>query len=480
MSAHSNTAPPLQRQHSPFLAPASRGCMYTRLFLSAWLQHPPTNSPLVRGGRKGLPSLTDTLFRHSTGSPHSPGGLYYKLNTSSLRAPFTPGPLSDFSQQRFEQFLLDLQRRICDEAEAADGSGAKFCEDKWSRGDDPKAGYGITRVLEGGALLEKAAANVSIVRGTLSEARAKAMSGRGQVGAVAGAPYFAGALSLVFHSASPMVPTFRSDIRYFEIEGQPGWFGGGADLTPSYLFEEDARDFHAFYKALCERHGPGLYPQYKALCDKYFYIPARKEHRGLGGIFFDDLSSLGGIEIPNGSGTTNGNGSGREGLEVRPRVDKASAEGSSGRQSGSDGQNGSGPNGSGTDGTVGGPSGAEDLENVSVSGRAANADFERAWHFVRDVAEGFIPSYLPIAERARSRLWGEKERQWQLLRRGRYLEFNLLYDRGVKFGLDGGGRVESIMVSAPPLIAWSYNVEPAPGSPEADVMDILRKPRDWA
>lgn len=227
------------------------------------------------------------------------------------------------------------------------------------------------------------------------------------------------------------------------------------------LFEEDARDFHAFYKALCDRYGPHLYPEYKALCDRYFYIPARKEHRGLGGIFFDDLSSLGGTERKRNTGTGTGTANGTGPPNGNGTMD---GSGSSGEpESGSDGRNGNGTDGSGTDGAAAdttserASSAAEYSEELSVSGRDADAGFERAWHFVRDVAEGFMPSYLPIAERARSRVWGDKERQWQLLRRGRYLEFNLLYDRGVKFGLDGGGRVESIMVSGKrQILEWIF------------------------
>ncbi|KAL2631267.1 hypothetical protein R1flu_015953 [Riccia fluitans] len=311
-----------------------------------------------------------------------------------------------FSKEGFESFLLTMQESICIMAAEADGSGKTFCEDRWQRSEDPRSGYGITRVLEDGELLEKAAANVSIVRGQLSEARAKAMSGRGRP-VESGANYFAGALSLVFHTRHPFVPTFRSDIRYFEVEGGGGWFGGGADLTPSYLFEDDANFFHSYYKDVCDRYDPTLYEQSKAACDAYFYIPSRKEHRGIGGIFFDDLENF------------------------------------------------------------------QQQEDSGLQGSRSTV-----FSFVKDVAEGFMPSFLPIAERRRFMSYGKREREWQLLRRGRYLEFNLLYDRGVKFGLDGG-RFESIMVSAPPLIAWKYNVTPELSTPEANMLDVLKTPRQW-
>ena len=275
----------------------------------------------------------------------------------------------------FADYVIDLQARICAAAEEADGKG-KFIYDRWERGEGK--GFGITRVLEGGNLWEKAACSVSIVRGELSEDRAAAMSSRGRA-AEAGQAYAAAACSLVFHSASPMVPTFRADVRHFQIEGQDGWYGGGADLTPYYLYDEDAEAFHAFYKEVCDKHDPTAYGRFKQWCDDYFFIPARQEHRGVGGIFFDDLIELhaGGDPLP----------------------------------------------------------------------------------LVKEVGEGFMPSYLPIAEKRRDLPFSEAQRQWQLVRRGRYLEFNLLYDRGVRFGLDGQGRTESVMVSAPPLIAWKYDVK---------------------
>lgn len=175
------------------------------------------------------------------------------------------------------------------------------------------------------------------------------------------------------------------------------WFGGGCDLTPSYLFDGDATSFHTFWKQLLDGFAPDLYPEFKATCDKYFYIPARGEHRGIGGIFFDDLSTAG-----------------------------------------------------------------YDVEGM-----------------VRAVGDGILPSWRAIAAARRKMAYGEAQREWQLLRRGRYLEFNLLYDRGVRFGLDGG-RLESIMVSAPPLIAWKYNRVPEAGTPEHELVEVLRAPRDWA
>ncbi|GAB4821725.1 hypothetical protein N2152v2_008771 [Parachlorella kessleri] len=286
-------------------------------------------------------------------------------------------------------------------AEELDGSGKRFLHDKWTRNpDNPNAGYGITSVLEGGDVLEKGAVNISVLSGVLTPDRAKAMSSRGRLGIDSGGgqPYSAAAMSLVFHSAHPLIPTLRADIRLFEVDGQM-WYGGGCDLTPFYVSEDDFGEFHSFWKQLCDKHDAQLYPEFQEWCDRYFYLPARKEHRGVGGIFFDD---------------------------------------------------------------------------VDAAGASYNVD-----EFVREVGRGILPSWQPIVERRRGEPFTEDMRNWQLLRRGRYLEFNLLYDRGVKFGLDGG-RIESIMVSAPPLIAWRYNVQPQPESPEGQLVQLLRQPRQWA
>eukprot|EP00898_Chlorokybus_atmophyticus_P002929 jgi/Chlat1/3637/Chrsp238S03636 len=369
--------------------------------------------PSCCGGSGGFPALPRR--------PHSAGRLAWRRSWSSpvcaaaSAAGMQPPHALEESQtrqqlkgkngmqERMEALVNKLQGDICSTLEAEDPSGLRFCSDSWKRGEDAGS-YGLTRVLEGGELLEKAAVNVSVIRGTLSEQRAKAISGRGQSVVSAGQSYFAAALSLVLHSVSPLVPTFRSDVRYFEVDDGAAWFGGGADLTPYYIFDEDQREFHRFWRDLCEVHEQGLYAKLKRSCDEYFYLPARKEHRGTGGIFFDDLAGL-------------RETSGEEGLEF-------------------------------------------------------------AFAFIDDVAHGWMRSYLPIARRRGRISYTDAQRQWQLLRRGRYLEFNLLYDRGVRFGLDTG-RIESIMVSAPPLIAWRYNVVPEAGSEEEKLVEILRQPRDW-
>ncbi|GMH37811.1 hypothetical protein BSKO_05684 [Bryopsis sp. KO-2023] len=304
---------------------------------------------------------------------------------------------SEIELDEFETFVLDLQKRIVSQGQLLNDDGSEFCEDKWDR--PAGSGFGITRVLEGGKLLEKAAVNVSIIRGTLTPERAKSMSSRGRkIDPAGGQPYSAAALSLVFHSAHPFIPTLRADIRRFQVDGM-GWFGGGADLTPFYIIERDAKEFHTTWKDLCDGYSEDLYPRFKTWCDEYFHIPARKEHRGIGGIFFDDLDPT--------------------------------------------------------------------EENYDVES------------LVKEVGQLIVPSWSKIATRNREIEFEQRHRDWQILRRGRYLEFNLLYDRGVRFGLQGG-RIESIMVSAPPLVSWKYNVEPEKGSPEQELIDVLEKPRDWA
>ena len=298
----------------------------------------------------------------------------------------------------FDDFVLELQDTIIREAELLDGSGKSFNRDSWERGSSAR---GITAVMENGNVVEKAASNVSIIKGVLTKSRAEAMSSRGRdcIDPEGGQEYSAAAMSLVFHSGHAHIPTLRADVRVFEVAGQQ-WFGGGCDLTPFYVYEEDFRDFHGFWKGVCEKYDPSLYNSYKTWCDEYFYIPARKEHRGIGGLFFDDLDEQ-------------------------------------------------------------------------------TSSFSNVEEFMRDVGKGILPSWIPIVERRRHLEVTEAEREWQLVRRGRYLEFNLLYDRGVKFGLEGG-RIESIMVSAPPLIAWKYNVVPEPQSREAELLELLSSsPRAW-
>jgi coproporphyrinogen III oxidase len=293
-------------------------------------------------------------------------------------------------RERAREFFAELQSSICGELEAVDG-GAQFGEDRWTHapGGGAGGGGGVSRVLAGGKVFEKAGVNLAAVTGRLSERLAERLE-------VEQDDFFATGVSLVAHPLSPMVPTAHMNFRYLELPTK-AWFGGGADLTPYYLFEDDVRHFHRTWKAVCDRHDPSYHPRFKKWCDEYFFVKHRDEARGVGGIFFDYLS--------------------------------------------------------------------EDLEQV--------------FSFVQEAGREFARAYLPIVERRRSEPWWDREREWQLVRRGRYVEFNLVHDRGTLFGLETGGRTESILMSLPPLVRWRYDQHPPPGSREADLLAALRTPRSW-
>jgi coproporphyrinogen III oxidase len=290
---------------------------------------------------------------------------------------------------RAAKFLTELQTDICRALAELDGA-AEFTADAWQR---PGGGGGVARVLEGGALFEKAGVNWSNVDGDLPPGLADEMPGDGSA-------FRATGLSLVLHPRSPMVPTVHANIRCF-TRGSALWFGGGADLTPYYFFVDDAVHFHTVLAGVCDRHHPiGDYDRFKAWCDDYFSLPHRGETRGIGGVFFDHLA--------------------------------ATAEHSA----------------------------------------------EQVFDFVRDLGRSFTSAYVPVAQRRQPLPYGELERAWQLRRRGRYVEFNLLYDRGTLFGLKTNGRTESILMSLPPLVRWDYDVMATAGSPEAELLAHLR-PIDW-
>jgi len=295
--------------------------------------------------------------------------------------------------ERAQNAVEDLQDRICAALEGVEersGGGARFVEDAWER---PGGGGGRTRVLADGAVLEKAGVNTSAVHGELPEVMRERLPGEGDA-------FFATGVSLVLHPKNPNAPTTHANFRYIQ-RGETGWFGGGADLTPFVLYEDDARHFHAELAAACDAYDPEFYPRFKAWCDRYFYLPHREEARGIGGVFFDWVR----------------------------------------------------------------PDDAHDLD--------ALFDWWRA------IGEAFLPAYLPILERRKAVPFDDALRTWQLVRRGRYVEFNLLHDRGTKFGLQTAGRIESILMSLPPLVRWDYGVPVAEGSPEARLLEVLRDPVDW-
>ena len=291
-------------------------------------------------------------------------------------------------------YLLGLQASIVAELERA--GGEPFLTDEWTRAE---GGGGISRLIEGAQLFERAGVLFSHVKGKTLPPSATAHRPE-----VAGRPWEAMGVSMVLHPRNPYIPTTHLNVRMFVAKAPAGsgqadvfWFGGGMDLTPYYLFEDDARHFHRVNQAALAPHDPTAYSRYKKWCDEYFFLKHRNETRGVGGIFFDDLSEPG---------------------------------------------------------------------------------FEQAFALMRSVGNAFIPAYLPLVEKRRSHPFGERERDFQAYRRGRYVEFNLVFDRGTLFGLQSGGRTESILLSMPPMAAWRYNWQAQAGSPEAALSQYLT-PRDW-
>ncbi len=300
-------------------------------------------------------------------------------------------------RERWVDYIHALQNSICTALESADGK-AVFVEDQWERSDS--GGGGKTRVMEDGNVFEKGGVNTSVVYGEVSEAMRSQLK-------IDGAKWFACGLSLVMHARNPYVPTVHANWRYFELYNENDevidrWFGGGSDLTPNYLFREDAIHFHQTLKDTLDPFGIELYPTYKKACDFYFANHHRgNEMRGVGGIFYDYL---------------------------RP-VDEASAE--------------------------------------------------RLFLFQQSNGNVFLSTYLPVVAKRKDCPYGEQEIKWQEIRRGRYVEFNLIHDRGTLFGLKTNGRTESILMSLPPRARWIYNFRPEDGSKESELLEACLHPMDW-
>ena len=291
--------------------------------------------------------------------------------------------------QAVREWLAGLQEAIVREVETLDGRGT-FLRDTWQRDG---GGGGTSRILKDGDVFEQAGIGFSHVTGEQLPPSASANRP-----ALAGKPWHAMGVSLVFHPRNPYIPTTHMNVRFFvagEGDDAVWWFGGGYDLTPYYLFDEDARDWHAVARDAVAPFGKHLYPRFKQWCDEYFWLKHRAEARGIGGLFYDDFS-----------------------------------EGD-------------------------------------------------AFGMTRAVGESFMRAYAPIVMRRKDTPFGERERNFQLYRRGRYVEFNLVWDRGTLFGLQSGGRTESILMSLPPLVRWEYGYEPEPGTQEAALYEVLREPRDW-
>lgn len=285
-----------------------------------------------------------------------------------------------------------IQDEICSSLELADGQ-AKFEEEIWNR---EGGGGGRTRIMQHGEVIEKGGVNFSAVHGKLPDAVKKAFK-------VENDEFFATGVSIVMHPSNPFVPIIHMNIRYFEMDEQTRWFGGGIDLTPHYIIDTDARFFHHLLKQTCDEFDASFYPKFKNHADDYFYIKHREETRGVGGIFYDRLKP----------------------------------------------------------------------ENTGLS-------FEQLLEFSKAVGNTFIPAYTELIDRNRDQDFTPQEQEWQYLRRSRYAEFNLVYDAGTKFGLETNGRIESILMSLPPMAKWTYNHQPASGSQEAYTLSKLKKGIIWA
>lgn len=300
--------------------------------------------------------------------------------------------MSKIDTETVRQFLLELQENICARLAAEDGAG-EFVTDRWDRGD---GGGGISRVMSEGAVFEKAGVNFSHVFGKTLPPSATAARPE-----LAGRGYQAMGVSLVVHPENPFLPTSHANFRMFATSGEDPvwWFGGGYDLTPYYGFNEDCEHWHRTAKEACDRLNPEYYPRFKRNCDDYFYLKHRDEHRGIGGLFFDDFNEGG---------------------------------------------------------------------------------FASSFTLVRTLANSYIEAYLPIVARRKALAWTAAQRRFQEYRRGRYAEFNLVYDRGTLFGLQSGvGRIESILMSLPPAVRWIYDWRAEPGSEEEKLTSYYLLPKQW-
>jgi len=298
-------------------------------------------------------------------------------------------------KDKFYTYIQNLQDTITSKLEEVDGK-AKFQEDIWKR---PEGGGGRTRVIENGNVFEKGGVNISGVHGELPKSMQTYFG-------VKDADFFACGLSLVLHPKNPMVPTVHANWRYFEMYDKQGnivdqWFGGGQDLTPYYLFEDDAVHFHSVCKKACDAHHPEFHSTYKKRCDEYFWNTHRSEARGLGGLFFDYCKATDEMQM------------------------------------------------------------------------------QDWYNFVTEVGDSFLEAYVPIVIKRANIDFTALQREWQEVRRGRYVEFNLVHDKGTLFGLKTNGRIESILMSLPPHVQWKYDHHPEENSAEAKILEVLKNPKDW-
>ena len=290
---------------------------------------------------------------------------------------------------RTAEIYKDIQQIICRTLEEADGKG-KFSESTWEK----EIGSGITCVMQNGAIIEKAGVNFSSVKGKFNDNMARLLGEEAGTFAATG-------ISSIIHSGNPFVPTIHMNVRYFSLDNGSVWFGGGIDLTPAYINLEEARRFHQTIKNICDKYDITFYPSWKNWADDYFYLPHRKETRGIGGIFFD---------------------------RVKP---------------------------------------------------ASDIDFEKMLLLTSELARIYPIIYGELMDANGRKPFTSAQKKWQKIRRGRYVEFNLIHDRGTKFGLESEGNIESILVSLPAEVEWVYQYQPKPGSPEGLTQELLKKGIDW-
>lgn len=304
----------------------------------------------------------------------------------------------EINKETITEWLRSLQDNICQSLESEDGL-SKFKEENWTR---EEGGGGRSRVIENGNVIEKGGVMFSAVSGKTPDFLFKEKEHSISDSTPQETTFFATGVSIVIHPQSPLVPIIHMNIRYFEMSNGTKWLGGGIDLTPHYIVDEDAQFFHQQLKTVCDKHHETYYPKFKSWADDYFYINHRKETRGIGGIFFDRLN-----------------------------------------------------------------------ENEHLS-------FEQNFAFWQDVGKTFAPTYVELMKKNKTKIFTQDQKQWQLLRRGRYVEFNLVYDKGTKFGLETNGRVESILMSLPTNASWIYDFKTKEGSQEQNTLDKLKKGINWA
>ncbi|WP_423149601.1 oxygen-dependent coproporphyrinogen oxidase [Rubrolithibacter danxiaensis] len=295
------------------------------------------------------------------------------------------------SKEQIAAEYRQIQDEICTGLEQADGTG-KFQEELWDR---EGGGGGRSRVLQNGSIIEKGGVNFSAVHGKLPQQIKHSFN-------VTDDEFFATGVSIVIHPNHPFIPIIHMNIRYFEMNDELRWFGGGIDVTPHYIIEEDAKFFHTYIKNVCDRYSADFYPKFKSWADNYFFIKHRNETRGIGGIFYDRLNPA-----------------------------------------------------------------------------SAKIGWEEILEFSKAVGRSFVPIYAELINRNKGKEFDKLHKDWQYQRRSRYVEFNLVYDAGTKFGLETNGRIESILMSLPPQANWVYDYKPEPGSEEEKTLQLLKKDIDW-